>query len=218
LILEQCGSTRHWTRNDLAALETVADQISLAASNARLRALMRTLAVTDETSGLLHRDSYLTCLISEAERMREQQTPLAAAVLRFSKPDGGRKGDEILDNFLQQFRTAFASHLRQNDIPIKYDGRSLAVILPATTGKQAVLMVEKMRKLASSFSLPGAAAPPVMAAGVAEAVLEGDMDSTDIITELINRVESALEEAQSAGGASTRVLEPPTLHPASRGE
>ncbi|MBI2815829.1 MAG: GAF domain-containing protein [Acidobacteria bacterium] len=211
VILEQCGNTRNWTPNDIAALETVAEQVSLAGSNARLRALMRTLAVTDQRSGLLHRDSYINCLISEADRMREQQTPLAAAVLRFSRPNGGRRTDEALDGFLQQFRTTFASHLRQNDIPIKYDAQSLAVILPATTGKQALFMVEKMRKLASSLPAPGTPPPPAMAAGVAEAVREGDMDSTDIVTELINRVDSALEEAQSAGGDSTKVVEPPSL-------
>lgn len=212
LVLEQCGTSRNWSSNDVAALETLADQMVLAASNARLRALMKTLAVTDERSGLLHRDSYLTCLLSEAERMREQQTPLAAAILEFSaQAAASKRQDETLEAFLQQFRSTFASHLRQNDIPLKYGPHSLAVILPATTGKQAVFMVEKMRKLAASFSLPGAAAPPTMAAGVAEAVRDGDMDGSDIVTELINRVESALEEAQATGGGSTKVLEPPSL-------
>jgi GGDEF domain-containing protein len=211
LIVEQCGSARRWTASDVTAFETIADQMTLAGSNARLRALMRTLAVTDAASGLLHRDSYLSCLISEADRMREQQTPLSAAVMRFSGRNGARKVDEALDSFLQQFRSTFASHLRQNDIPIKYDGQSIAVILPATTDKQAVFMVEKMRKLASTLSLPGAAAPPVMSAGIAEAVREGDMDGTDIVTELINRVELALEEAQSTGGDSVKVLHPPAV-------
>ena len=49
-----------------------------------------------------------------------------------------------------------------------------------------------------------------MTAGVAETVQEGEMDTADIVTELINRVEGALEAAQSNGG-STKVIEAPTL-------
>ena len=63
LVLEQCDGERSWTQEEVAGLETLSGQIILAASNARLRSLMKTLAVTDEQSGLLHRDSYLTCLL-----------------------------------------------------------------------------------------------------------------------------------------------------------
>ena len=213
LVLEECGKQRSWKAHDVAALETLAEQIVLAVSNARLRSLMKTLAVTDEHSGLLHRDSYLTCLLSEVERMRAQKTPLAAAILQFSgaKQQPHERQDEALEEFMRQFGSAFASHLRQNDIPLKYGPHSLVVIMPATTAKDAALMVEKMRRLAASFAPSGAGSPPPMAAGVAEAVREDEMDNVDIVTELINRVEWALDAAQANGGGNTKVLEPPTL-------
>ena len=37
------------------------------------------------------------------------------------------------------------------------------------------------------------------------------MDSADIVTELINRLEGALEAAQQSGGNVSKLLEPPAL-------
>ena len=50
-----------------------------------------------------------------------------------------------------------------------------------------------------------------MAAGIAEAVQDASMDGVEIVTELINRAEWALEEAQAKGRNSTKVLTPPSL-------
>ena len=216
LVLDQCDSERRWKQEEVAGLETLAGQIVLAASNARLRSLMKTLAVTDEQSGLLHRDSYLTCLLSEVERMREQKMPLAAAILDFSRPAGspaenGDPGSAGLDDFVRKFSATFASHLRQSDIALKYGPHSLAVIMPATTGDQAVVLVEKIRKLSAISTPPDGEGVPSMAAGVAEAVKDAGMDGVDIVTELINRAEWALEEAQATGRNSTRALAPPSL-------
>ena len=65
LILEQT-TPRQWRHTDIVVMKTIADQMVLAVSNARLRNLMKTLAVTDEKSGLLKRSSYLDVLLSEA--------------------------------------------------------------------------------------------------------------------------------------------------------
>ena len=54
LILEQT-SPRQWQQTDIVVLKTIAEQMVLAVSNVRLRTLMKTLAVTDEKSGLLKR-------------------------------------------------------------------------------------------------------------------------------------------------------------------
>ncbi len=215
LILEQCGSARSWQPNEVTGLETIADQIVFATSNARLRNLVRTLAVKDESSGLLHRDSYLSCLLSETERLRSQKTPLAVAILDFSgtaagSPDQAGKPDAALGDFMRQFPITFASHLRQNDIPVKYGARSLAVILPATTAEQALFMVEKMRKLSASFSASVSGGARPMAAGIAQSVPDAEMDSADIVTELINRVEDALVEARTIGANATKVRNVPS--------
>jgi len=46
------------------------------------------------------------------------------------------------------------------------------------------------------------------AAGVAEAVLQGQIDPVDSVTEVINRVELALEAADQEGDSVTKFLPP----------
>ncbi|MBI4479601.1 MAG: tetratricopeptide repeat protein [Acidobacteria bacterium] len=224
LVMQQCIQRRSWKGNDLAGLEALAEQIVLAIANVRLRNLMKALAVTDETSGLLHRDSYITCLLSEAERMRTQKTPLSVVLMYFSRADGvapATKKDDAskpagknivgLDIFLQKYSASVMGQLRQNDMAVKYGASTLALILPGALGKDAANVMEKMRRLAASTAGASPEGPPHLAAGVAEAIREGAMDSTDRVTELINRVEWALEAARQAGSDTVKLLDPPAL-------
>jgi GGDEF domain-containing protein len=209
LVLEQCGSRRAWKLNELSGLEALAEQIVLSVTNVRLRNLMRTLAVTDERSGLLHRDSYVPCLLSEAERMQTQQKPLTGALLQFSQGEqkSAEKPLQPPEEFLQSVSGTIVAHLRQNDIAIRYGPLALALVLPGTSGKEAVTVVEKLRRLVTAID-PVKAGPPRMTAFLGEAVQERGMESVDVVTELINRLDIAAGSAPLAGDASTRLLGP----------
>ncbi|MEE8177026.1 MAG: GAF domain-containing protein, partial [Acidobacteriota bacterium] len=213
LVLEQCSKPRSWGANDQAGLEAIAGQIVLALSNARLRSLMKTLAVTDDRSGLLHRDSYLTCLLSEAERMSAQKTALTAALLQFSAAGQlpRQQREQLLDEFMKECAGTLTSHLRQSDIAVQYSKDTLALIMPGTNGKNAVSAIEKLRKTLSTMHLPNANGPQQMLVGIGQAVEAAEMDSADIVTELINRLECALEDAKQLGGNGSKLLEPPEL-------
>lgn len=215
LVLEQCGSSRVWKANDRVSLETLAEQIVLTVSNVRLRNLMKTLAVTEEQSGLLRRESYIPCLLSETERSRTQKAPLSGVILHFSAADSSspsRQRQPAGEALLGEVSSALVSRLRQNDIAVRYGPQALALILPGTTGKEALAVAEKLRKLALTTPVPtGAASPPRIAVAIAEAVPAGDMESVDVVTELINRLEGALEAAQRTG-ATAKLAELPALH------
>ncbi|OFV96511.1 MAG: hypothetical protein A3H28_06260 [Acidobacteria bacterium RIFCSPLOWO2_02_FULL_61_28] len=216
LVLEQCGSPRAWRPNELAGLEALADQVVLSVTNVRLRNLMKTLAVTDEHSGLLHRESYIPCLLSEAERMRAQKAALTGALLHFSRANqepADAKRQRVMEEFVQNFSSAFVGHLRQNDIAARYGPRTLALILPGATGKEAVVVVEKLRKLAMAPAPAGAGGLFHMAALIGEAVQEREMENVDVVTELINRLDKAVDAAERTADNSTRLLVPPTIRP-----
>jgi len=209
LILEQCAP-RLWQKTDIVVLRTIAEQMVQAVSNARLRSLMKTLAVTDERSGLLKRSSYLDVLLSEVRRSMQQQTPLTVMLLHFGRAGALIKeiGEAQVENLMQQVSQIISSHIRQNDVAVRYDLTTIALLLSDTTEKNAFLVVDKMRKVLASTKIPGTDRNPPISVGIAEAVLQEKFDPADIVTEVINRVENALEVARSEGGNKAHSLAP----------
>ncbi|HLW55724.1 MAG TPA: tetratricopeptide repeat protein [Candidatus Angelobacter sp.] len=207
LILEQC-QPRQWQQTDIVVLRTIAEQMVLAVSNARLRTLMKSLAVTDEKSGLLRRASYLDVLLSEVKRSMQQKIPLTLILLHFGRASALVKeiGETQVEALMQQIGQTLASHIRQNDVAVRYELTTIALVLSDTNEKTSFLVVNKMRKVLASTKIPGTERTPPVTAGIAEAVLQEHFDPADIVTEVINRVENALEVARSEGGNKAHSL------------
>ncbi len=207
LILEQCAP-RQWHQTDMVVLRTIAEQMVLAVSNARLRTLMKTLAVTDEKSGLLKRSSYLDVLLSEVKRSLQQKTALTLMLLHFGRASALVKeiGEDRVETLMQQISLSLGSHIRQNDVAVRYDLTTIALVLSDTNEKTSFLVVDKMRKVLASTKIPTTDRTPSISVGIAEAVLQEKFDAADIVTEVINRVESALEVARSEGGNKAHSL------------
>jgi len=55
---------------------------------------------------------------------------------------------------------------------------------------------------------PGKSTPLSMTVGIAEAVMQPRFDPVDIVCELINRAECALESAKSEGANTVKALAP----------
>ena len=208
VLLEQCDRVRRWDSQQVVALKTVVDQMAMAISHVRLRSLMK--VVSDESSGLLARSSYVDYLLSETARAKQQKVPLSVTLLQFGEgPQSVRELEEsYLREYMQEAAQGLAGHLRQNDVGIRYDATTLAMVLNGTNGKNALPVVERIRKMAASIRIGERPGLPVTV-GIAEAVLHGGIEPPDIVTELINRVEAALETAH-AEGASSKLLAPPT--------
>jgi diguanylate cyclase (GGDEF)-like protein len=191
-------------------LKTIADQMVLAVNNAKLRSLMKNLAVTDEKSGLLKRSSYLDVLLSEARRALTQNSTASVLLLDFGKASAMVKemGEPGVENLMQQVGQTICSQVRQNDIAVRYDLTTIALILPDTTDKNAFFVVDKMRKVLTGFKVAGSERPMQITVGIAEAVMHSQYDPIDIVTEVINRVEAALTAAKAEGPNSAKSLAP----------
>ena len=210
IVFEQCDRMRRWRSNDVVVLKALVDQTTIAISHVKLRSLMKTLAVADEGSGLLNRGSYLNALLSECGRAQKQRTPLSVLLLQFGRESqAARELEEaVVQPYVQEAAQVIMGYLRQNDIAIRYDTTTLALVLPDTKGKDTFFVVDKMRKMIGGVKMAGGDGLP-MTAGIAEAFLEGDIDPVDSVTELINRLEQALEGAQGEGGGASKLLKPP---------
>lgn len=209
LILEQCDRPRQWRPTDVVVSKTIADQMVLAVHNTRLRSLMKTLAVTDEKSGLLKRASYIDVVLAEIKRALQQSSAITVMLLNFGKASALRReaGEAAVEGMMQSIGQAVCSNIRQTDTALMYDPTTIALVLGDTTDKNAFFVVDKMRKVFAGMKAAGDKAI-TLSAGIAAAVVQPRYDPVDIVTEVINRAEQALEVAQTQGPNSAHSLAP----------
>ena len=212
LILEQTDKRRAWRSADVVVLKTIADQMVLAVNNAKLRNLMKTLAVTDEKSGLLKRASYIDVMMAEVKRSLQQNVPMTLMLLNFGKVSALSReaGESALENLMQSLGQSITANIRQTDIAIRYDRTTIALILGDTKDTNSFFVIDKFRKVIAGVKVPGTESPISMTVGVAGAVIQKEYDPIDIVTEVINRAEQALDVAQSQGPNSAHAMAPIT--------
>jgi len=200
LILAQ-GSGRSWSPNDVVVLKTITEQIVIALNNAGLRRLVKNLSVTDEHSGLLKRASYLDLLMAETGRALQQKTALSVLLLQFGKSSAMLKeyGEATVEAVMQQIGQVFTANMRQNDLAFRYEVTTVAMVLGEIGEKEAQVTIDKLRRLLAEVRLPGSEELLPFNAGLAQAVVRPEFDAVDIVTEVINRAEQALESSISEG-------------------
>jgi diguanylate cyclase (GGDEF)-like protein len=195
------STPRGWHPSDLVVLKTISDQIVIALNNAGLRRLVKSLSVTDEQSGLLKRASYLDLLMAETRRAVQQGTSVTVVLMQFGKSAAMVKefGEKAVEAAMQKMGQALAANIRQNDLAFRYGMTTIALVLGETVEKEALMTAEKLRKSLAEVAVLEKTADLPFSAGLAEAVVRQQFDPVDIVTEVINRVELALDMATAQG-------------------
>jgi GGDEF domain-containing protein len=212
IILEQIDRQRQWSPTDAVILKTIADQMVLAVNNAKLRSLMKTLAVTDEKSGLLKRASYIDVVMAEVKRSLQQSAPMSLMLLNFGKAGAliREAGEAAVESMMQSAGQSVCANIRQTDTAVRYDKTTIGLVLGDTKDSNAFFVVDKIRKVMADAKVPKTEHPVTMTAGIAGAVLNKDYDPVDMVTEVINRAEQALDIAHSQGPNSAHA-QPPAM-------
>jgi len=207
------ADARKWKPNEAYFLQAIGDQMLMSVSHTRLRSLVRRMGVSDERTGLLSRSSYQSCLLTEADRSRTQGTPLSLAILQIDRGAEilRQQGESPVERFLEQLARSLQPIVRQNDVAVKYTSWSLAFILPDTALAGAQNLADKLRRAASGLRPPWDSTQVTLSAGIVEAVAKSDFENEDIVTDLINRAETSVEEARKRGGDTVVALESPKL-------
>ena len=209
---------RVWQQADMVVLKTLADQMVIALNNAGLRRLVKNLSVTDEKSGLLKRASYIDLLLAESKRAIQNASALSVLLLQFGKSGAMLKeyGEAEVQAVMERAGQMFAANIRSNDLAFRYDTTTIAILLGETAEKEALLAVEKLRKIVAEVRLPAKddadkGASVVFSAGLAQAVIRTEYDPVDVVTEVINRAEHALSQAMAQGLGKVVTLGPAAL-------
>jgi len=206
---------RAWQQSDMVVLKTLSEQMVIALNNAGLRRLVKNLSVTDEKSGLLKRASYIDLLLAESKRAIQNASALSVLLLQFGRSAAMLKeyGEAEVQAVMERAGQLIAANIRTNDLAFRYDTMTIAILLGETAEKEAMLAIEKLRKTISEVRLPAKddgsqGHTAQFSAGLAEAVIRTEYDPVDVVTEVINRAEHALQQAMAQGPGKIVALGP----------
>jgi len=200
LILTQ-NASRTWQAAEVLVIRTLSDQVLIALNNAGLRRLVKNLSVTDEKSGLLKRASYLDLLQAETRRGLQQGTTVTVLLMQFGRRSALLKeyGEQAVAAVMEQVGQMVSANIRTNDLAFRYETTTVALVLGDTGEKEALLAVEKLKRLLGEVRFPGKDKAIEFSAGLAQAVMRQHYDPADIVTEVANRADHALELAVAQG-------------------
>ena len=68
-------------------------------------------------------------------------------------------GEEQIEGYMEQLARVLLTGVRQTDIAVKYQGWSVAFIMPDTSGALALPLAEKLRRLGTTVKPPWNTAP-----------------------------------------------------------
>lgn len=170
------------------------DMRSLVEVKERLIAELERLAIRDELTGLYNYRHFQGQLRAEVQRALRYHRPLSLAVIdadhfkSINDTLGHAEGDRVLAGIAR----IVVAKIRATDTAFRYGGEEFSVILPETTGDQALGVAERVRQGIEGAGLVAGRSMTV-SAGVTEFCPTEEADG------LLRRADAALYLAKRAG-------------------
>jgi len=186
----------HNFTEDVTPLESVADICAGAIRNAHYFEQAQQLAYIDGLTGIYNRRYFEMEISSEIERASRYNGHLAIIMIdidnfkRLNDEFGHLLGDEVL----REVSNAFGQQLRKIDVMCRYGGEEFAIVVPQTSGGNAMEVAEKLRRMVESYRFPGVPVKVTISAGVAEFPAHGRTRD-----ELVAAADAALYVSKEAG-------------------
>jgi diguanylate cyclase (GGDEF)-like protein len=195
LLVRSEDTSRVWQENEILLLGTVADQVAVAVSLARLFALTQKQALTDALTGCYNRRSFEMQLEREMRTARRELQHLSVAILDidFFKRVNDQYGHDIGDHTLCILGECLRVEVRGRDTAARFGGEEFVLILPEANEQNAVAAAERIRKKIEALEVPDVG-HITASFGVATFPTHGD--SRDA---LVNAADAALYQAKRQG-------------------
>jgi diguanylate cyclase (GGDEF)-like protein len=181
---------------DQKPLESVADICAAAIQNANHFDRIKQLAYVDGLTGIHNRRFFEMRIVEELERAGRFQGRISIIMAdidhfkRLNDEFGHLLGDEVLRSVASILR----QQLRKMDLVCRYGGDEFVIVVPETSGENALRVAEKVRRHVETHLYPGVARPVTISCGVAEFPAHGA--SRD---EIVAAADRALYLAKEAG-------------------
>lgn len=196
-ISDKEGDATFEDNNDLSFLKQISNILALAIRNNLLYEMVQSQAREDslmQIANLRYFNMFLAAEVRRAQRYQRSLSILMIDIDDFKKINdafGHQMGDEVLRHVARILKR----NLRTEDMPARYGGDEIVVVLPETNERGALVVAERLRRqLENSVVRYGGNEVKVrFSIGVAE--FKQGMSST----ELLEAADRALYEAKSAG-------------------
>ena len=189
---------------EVQVLQAIANTAALAVDNARLYRQ----ATVDHLTGLYVRSFFLMRMEEEIRRTRRFGGKFSLLVMdidhfkKFNDSYGHQTGDAVLRLVAKTIRDAVRVGL---DLPCRYGGEEMLVLLPETDTTGALITAERIRKMIETTSLPGPEGEALkVTISIGVATFPGMADSS---TELFERADQALYASKHNGRNRVTVYE-----------
>ncbi|MBN1593639.1 MAG: diguanylate cyclase [Candidatus Coatesbacteria bacterium] len=166
------------------------------------------LAIVDGLTQLYNHRYFQERLAAEFSRSMRHGTPVSLVLIDLDhfKEVNDLHGHQAGDDVLIGFSKTLKSEMRPSDLPARYGGEELVVILPETDADGALAIAERVRKALGSQSFIGRDGHRfTVTASFGIATLRGDMPNP---AALINAADRSLYFAKGSGRNRTMVFEP----------
>lgn len=180
-------------RRVVGMVEQFAAHGALALRNSLLMKEVQKLADTDALTGLANRRIFAQALDREISRASRNGDPVTLLMLdvdhfkKFNDTHGHQEGDEIL----RRVGAALKLGSRDFDLPARYGGEEFAVILPACSSRESLVVAGRLRDKLGEID----AIEPITASGGVATYPTHAQDAEG----LIRAADEALYEAKRAG-------------------
>jgi diguanylate cyclase (GGDEF)-like protein len=191
---------REFSTEERELFAYLAGQATLSIENVDLHETVQQQAVTDELTGLFNVRQFHSRLENEIDRAERFGTPLSLVMLDIDKfksvndTYGHQQGDRVLVEVARVLRRLS----RDVDLPARYGGEEMAVVLPQTDLRGAELGAARMRAAIEGMQIPrldgGGLLPITASFGVASFPAEA-ADKTALIA----AADAALYRAKRGG-------------------
>ena len=182
----------------LLRLKRVLKERELTQERVRMMEKLQRLAITDGLTKLHNSRSFYSQLEVEVDRFNRYKHPLSLLLLdidhfkEYNDNYGHLEGDKVLVRISQLIKAC----LRKLDTAYRYGGEEFTVILPETSGEEAVLVAERIRKTIQTEKFKPESAKELgitISIGVAQYAAEEQLST------FIQRADKAMYQSKQQG-------------------
>jgi len=144
------------TEQQLEILSAVAGQLAIAVTNAKLYAFAKYNSFHDPLTGLGNRNLLETRLNEDISRAKRYGSHFSVAMIDVDhfKALNDRHGHLAGDQFLKDLAGLLKDKARKSDIVTRYGGEEFTIIMPSTTGDQAMIFLDRLRGIVARHQFP----------------------------------------------------------------